>query len=268
MKQLADTWSLFAKGAPRGFMIFVWLTEPTLHIATRMKLGGRGPVRMRHPAVTTRATLLRELWRLMTAATMLVVVDESTHDPNYLSTSSHSYPGVALKKNEAPGVCSLGYWRSIGEQRRGLCAHRNEGVELTMSLSGITPVTVEGKEYSLQPGELLVTRPWQLHSIGSPIFAAGKVGWLIIDVGVRHPHQEWQWPKWVVLSKGEMQFLTRGLRQNEDVVRAVPETLAKTFEQLVRIATHPDAPHRGSRIVVAVNALLLELFELSAGRIT
>ena len=174
----------------------------------------------------------------------------------------HSYPGTALKKREAPGVCSLGYWRTIGEQRRGLLSHRNEGVELTMSISGMTPVTVEGKNYSLQPGELLVTRPWQVHSVGSPVFASGQVGWLIIDVGMRHPHQEWKWSDWVVLSKGEMQFLTRALRQNEDAIRTVPGTLAKTFEQLVRIASHPDASHRGSRIVVAVNALLLELFDL------
>jgi AraC family L-rhamnose operon regulatory protein RhaS len=174
----------------------------------------------------------------------------------------HSYPGVALKKSEAPGICSLGYWRTIGEQRRGLPSHRNEGVELTMSMSGMTPVTVEGKKYSLQPGELLVTRPWQAHSVGSPVFASGQVGWLIVDVGVRHPHQEWQWPEWVMLNKDEMQFLTRALRENEDVVRAVPDTVAKTFQQLVRIATQPDASHRGSRIVVAVNALLLELFDL------
>lgn len=174
----------------------------------------------------------------------------------------HSYPGHALKKTEAPGVCSLGYWRCSGEQRHGLSSHRNEGVELTMSLSGVTPVTVEDKQYSLQPGELLVTRPWQVHSVGTPIFATGQVGWLIIDVGVRHPHQEWQWPEWVMLSKTEMQFLTRALRENEDVIRPVPDTLAKTFQQLVRIAMQPDAAHRGSRIVVAVNALLLELFEL------
>jgi hypothetical protein len=38
MKQLAGAWWLFAKGAPRDFIIFVWLREPTLHISTLMKL--------------------------------------------------------------------------------------------------------------------------------------------------------------------------------------------------------------------------------------
>jgi AraC family L-rhamnose operon regulatory protein RhaS len=178
----------------------------------------------------------------------------------------HSYPGEALKAGEAPGVCSVGYWRTVGEQRHGLAPHRNEGVELTMSLSGETPVTVEGQPYVLRPGELMVTRPWQVHSVGSPVFAAGKVGWLILDVGVRHPHQAWRWPAWVVLTQEEVDFLTRALRQNEDAIRPVPDSLAESFGRLVRIAGRPDAPHRGSRVVVAVNALLLELFDLFEAR--
>lgn len=178
----------------------------------------------------------------------------------------HSYPGVALKAGEAPGVCSLGLWRTIGEQHQGLPPHRNEGVELTMSLQGETPVTVEGKPYVLRPGELMVSRPWQVHSVGSPVFAPGKVGWLILDVGMRHPHQEWKWPAWVVLSKSEVASLTRSLRQNEDAIRPVSEALTEVFGRLVRIAKEPDAPHRGSRVVVAVNALLLELFDLFESR--
>jgi len=178
----------------------------------------------------------------------------------------HSYPGVALKEGEAPGVCSLGVWKAQGEQHYGLPPHRNEGIEFTMSLMGETPVTVEGRRYTLRPGGLMVTRPWQAHSIGGPMFAPGKVGWLIIDVGVRHPHQEWQWPSWVILSRSEIGFLTRALRQNEDAVRPVPESLIAAFERLTAIPRQPNATHRGSRIVVAVNAFLLELFDLFEAR--
>ena len=178
------------------------------------------------------------------------------------AVSRHSYPGVTLAAGEAPGVCSLGYWKTLGEQHQGLPPHRNEGVELTMSLQGETPVTVEGKAYTLRPGELMVTRPWQVHSIGCSVFAPGKLGWLILDVGMRHPHQEWKWPSWVVLTKPETEALTRSLRQNEDVIRPVHEALSETFARMVRIAKSPEAPHRGSRVVMAVNALLLELLEL------
>ncbi len=178
----------------------------------------------------------------------------------------HSYPGEALQAREAPGVCSLGVWKARGVQHYGLPTHRNEGVELTMSLSGETPVTVEGRRYTLRPGALMVTRPWQAHSVGCPVFAPGKVGWLILDVGVRHPHQEWRWPPWVVLSKSEVAVLTRALRQNEDAIRPVPEPLTEAFERLTAIARQPMATHRGSRIVVAVNTLLLELFDLFESR--
>jgi len=178
------------------------------------------------------------------------------------AVSRHSYPGVALDLGEAPGVCSLGFWKTLGEQRQGLPSHRNEGIELTMSLQGETPVTVEGKSHVLRPGELMVTRPWQAHSIGCPVFAPGKLGWLILDVGVRHPHQEWKWPAWVMLAKSETESLTRSLRQNEDVIRPVHDALSDTFGRMARIAKSPDAPHRGSRVVMAVNALLLELLVL------
>ena len=152
------------------------------------------------------------------------------------AVSRRSYPGVTLAPSEAQGVCSLGYWKTLGEQHQGLPPHRNEGIELTMSLQGETPVTVEGKAYVLRPGELMVTRPWQIHSIGCPVFAPGKLGWLILDVGMRHPHQEWKWPAWVVLTKPETEALTRSLRQNEDVIRPVHEALSATFARMVRIA--------------------------------
>lgn len=173
-----------------------------------------------------------------------------------------AYPGNDLRKNEAPGVCSLGYWHCTAEGQCGLGIHRNEGIELTMALTGATAVTVDGRKHLLKPGELMVTRPWQPHSIGLPNFAVGKVGWLILDLETRHPHQQWKWPEWIALNAGEIKFLTRALRQNEDIARMAHPGLAQAFERMVRLAEQPDDPHRGAKIVVAVNALLLELLTL------
>jgi len=173
-----------------------------------------------------------------------------------------TYPGQALGRGEVPGVCSFGFWKTHGEQHHGLRPHRNEGVELTLSFQGETPVEVDGQTAVLHPGELMITRPWQPHAIGSPVFAPGMIGWLILDVGVRHPHQEWRWPSWLVLGKDDLATLTRSLRQNEDAVRAVPEELAASFDRLVRIARTPEIPHRASRVAVTINALLLALLDL------
>ena len=172
------------------------------------------------------------------------------------------YPGERLRATEAPGVCSLGFWQAVGEQRHGLAPHRNEGIELTMALQGETPIMVDGKPYVLHPGEIMFTRPWQLHSVGEPRFAKGKVGWLILDVGVRHPHQAWQWPAWVNLSNGDLDLLTQSLRQNEDAVRATTPALRDAFARLVSLPASDSVLFQGSRIAVATSDVLVRLLEL------
>jgi AraC family L-rhamnose operon regulatory protein RhaS len=172
------------------------------------------------------------------------------------------YPGERLKAAEVPGVCSVGYWQTLGNLQHGLSPHRNEGVEVTMPLQGETPVMVDRKGFVLHTGEVMITRPWQLHSVGEPCFAKGKVGWLILDVGVRHPHQAWRWPEWVSLSAGDLGLLTRSLRQNEDGVREASAELRDAFIRLVSIPAGDSALFRGSRIAVAVSDLLLRLLEL------
>jgi hypothetical protein len=42
--------------------------------------------------------------------------------------------------------------------------------------------------------------------------------WLIIDVGVRRPNQDWKWPRWLLLSAAELAELAEKLRHNEDPV--------------------------------------------------
>jgi len=174
--------------------------------------------------------------------------------------SRNNYPGVPFKVHEVPGVSSFGYWKTTGKQRFGLPAHQNEGIELTVSLQGETPVTVDGVSHLLGQGQIMVTRPWQKHSIGNPCFTQGRVGWLILDVGVRHPHQEWVWPEWVLLSTSELKSLTRALRQNEDAIRPVSPAYLELFNRLLLIAKSPEQPHRATRLALLINSMLLELF--------
>lgn len=172
------------------------------------------------------------------------------------------YPGTTLNAGEVPGVCSLGFWHITADGQPGLFPHYNEGIELAMSLCGDTPVRVDGASYVLHPGEIMITRPWQPHAVGTPHFARGKLGWLILDVGVRHPHQPWRWPKWVNLCKRDLALLTRLLRQNEDALRAASPELRNAFERLVLIPASHTPDFRGSRIAIAVCDVLLRLLEL------
>lgn len=172
------------------------------------------------------------------------------------------YPGDRLRPTEAPGVCSVGFWHAVGEPRHGLPPHRNEGIELTLALQGESAVMVDGRCHVLHPGEIMITRPWQLHSVGGTCFAKGKIGWLILDVGVRHPHQAWQWPAWVNLTSGDLITLTRSLRLNEDAIRLASPELRDAFRRLVSIADTGVALFRGSRIATATCDVLVRLLEL------
>lgn len=172
------------------------------------------------------------------------------------------YPGKRLKMPEFPGICSVGFWQAAGEQRQGLSPHRNEGIEITVSLQGESPVMVDDKTYLLRPGDVMITRPWQLHSIGDPVFASGKIGWLIIDVGVRHPHQTWQWPEWICLTKGDLATLTRFLRQNEDAIRVATPELREALIRLVSLPQAGQGQFMESRIAVAVSDVLVQLLNM------
>ena len=59
---------------------------------------------------------------------------------------------------------------------------------------------------------------------------------MIIDLGVRRPHQEWRWPSWTLLSRQDLSDLTCFLRQNEQYVWKGTAELRTVFRP-----AHPDA---------------------------
>jgi len=174
----------------------------------------------------------------------------------------NDYPGEPLRSGEIPGISSLGEWFVSGEDLPGLASHRNEGIELTVCLKGHSPVTVDEAHRTLGPNQIMITRPWQRHSIGSPCFAKGRIAWLILDVGVRHPHQEWIWPPWILLRPAELKSLTHALRQNEDPIRPVTPSFSRIFAETTELAAAPELRHRGTLLAIQINRLLLELFSV------
>ena len=129
-----------------------------------------------------------------------------------------SYPGRRLPQGVLPQVSTIGFWDASHDQTWGLGEHRNEGIEITYLANGRLGFRVDGQRYPLTPGNLTITRPWQPHSVGDPAVASSRLYWLILDVGVRQPHQAWNWPSWLVLSKADLRELTTLLRENEHPV--------------------------------------------------
>lgn len=172
------------------------------------------------------------------------------------------YPGRRLPRQALPGVKSIGFWDAQRRQDWGLAWHRNEGLEVTLLESGGIGFAVERQEFALKPGDLTFTRPWQQHRVGDPEVGAGRLHCVIVDVGVRRPHQSWRWPSWLVLTPADLRQLTDILRHNEQPVwHATPEIL----QSFRRIATAVEADEAGSSIsslAVALNQLFLAFLEM------
>ena len=111
------------------------------------------------------------------------------------TTPAANWPGTLS------GLKTVGFWDADHDQAWGLDWHRNEGLELTFLETGTLAFSVDATRCQLHPNDLTITRPWQPHRVGNPAVSAGRLHWLILDLGVRRPHQTWQWPKWLILTR-------------------------------------------------------------------
>ncbi|MGQ7869172.1 helix-turn-helix transcriptional regulator [Sunxiuqinia sp. sy24] len=173
-----------------------------------------------------------------------------------------TYPGYPLKKDELKGIKSIGYWNSEKMQNWGLDWHRNEGIELCLLETGNLCFELNDRQYTLTPNTLTITRPWILHKLGDPTIGLCKLHWFIIDLGVRQPHQEWIWPDWVILSKDDLNELTRILRLNEQPVWHANDELKRCFAQIGKMTKNYEREHFDSRIKVFINEILILLLEM------
>jgi AraC family L-rhamnose operon regulatory protein RhaS len=172
------------------------------------------------------------------------------------------YPGEQLPSDALRGVNSIGYWDAIGPQDWGLELHRNEGIEISFMETGGMPFVVENRGHELRAGDLTVTRPWQLHCHGYPTIGPGRIHWIIIDVGVRRPNQEWKWPDWVVLAPRDLKELTNRLRHLNQPVQKTSEAIQNCFRAIAASLADREPTRRISPITVYLNELLWHLLEL------
>ncbi|WP_066632444.1 AraC family transcriptional regulator [Labilibacter marinus] len=172
-----------------------------------------------------------------------------------------TYPGRTLIDAELSQVKSIGYWDAKTIQNWGLDYHRNEGIEICLLESGSLEFNLNTNTYQLYPNTLTITRPWIPHKLGNPNISPSKLHWLIIDLGVRQPHQTWQWPDWIILRKEDLDQLTDILRRNEQPVWKVGSTIKDCFAQIGHLIKSNNK-FIDSKIKVLINELLISLLEL------
>lgn len=178
-------------------------------------------------------------------------------------TKGH-YPGTPVPADILPGLNSIGFWNAGGVQNWGLDPHRNEGIEIMFLETGTMGFAADQKKYNLRAGQFTITRPWQLHKLGAPNIGPGRLHWLILDVGVRRPHQNWCWPDWMVLTRDDLAELTRKLRHNENPVWHATPAINQSFRELARTVEEWGRPYSVSRLATYLNQLFLGILDALA----
>ena len=179
----------------------------------------------------------------------------------FKALARHTYPGDRLDQNTL-GLNSIGYWDADEPQDWGLDWHRNEGIEIHFLESGTMPYSQENRETILEPNYLTITRPWEAHKVGNPYIGMGKFYWVIIDLGVRRPHQEWVWPDWITLTPEDLSRLTTILRQNEKSIWKTDRRVRDCFQRISAAVNSDVKGSSASRIRLLVNYLLILLLDL------
>ena len=172
------------------------------------------------------------------------------------------YPGDTFPAQALAGLKTVGFWNADKDQSWQLPWHRNEGIEITFLEAGSVHFDVDDRQFVIQSDDLTVTRPWQRHRIGDPTVTAGRLHWLILDVGVRRPNQEWKWPSWIVLSQPDLEELTYFLRHSEQFVMKTTQEVRRCFRNTAQAVKSNQSGSGISRLAVAINELLVLLLDL------
>ena len=176
------------------------------------------------------------------------------------------YPGTVMPARILPEVSTVGFWDAATPQNWGLDWHRNEGIELTYLSRGRLDFSVDGRSHPLESGCLTITRPWQVHRVGNPNVRASRLHWLILDVGVRRPNQDWHWPDWLILAPEDLQRLTDILRHNEQPVWQADAEIGDCFERIGALIAGNRLPKIQTWLQLRLNELLLAVLEMLRSR--
>ncbi|MER2491589.1 helix-turn-helix transcriptional regulator [Catenovulum sediminis] len=173
-----------------------------------------------------------------------------------------NYPGKELRPDQLAGISSMGFMHIVGEQSWAIEPHRNEGIEICFQENGSNTLIVDGNKYKMPAKTLTVTRPWQLHQMGDPYMEAGRLHWIILDVGVRRPNQTWTWPDWCILTTEDLHELERLLRGNENPAWQANNYINDIFKRIQTYVISEPVEQYLSHLKIHLNQLLLALLEL------
>ncbi|MES0884540.1 AraC family transcriptional regulator [Roseibium sp. SCP14] len=205
-----------------------------------------------------RPAVFREPGALLYAGNCKDLLDASLEGEVTLSAwARRGYPGRDLG-NTLPQVCSVGGWNATRPQNWGLREHCNEGVKIAYLAHGTLTLTLDGEVYNLQEGQMFVVRPWQLHAFGDPNVAPSQIVWVLFDMGVRRPHEQWLWPDWIGWPERDQKRLTELLSKNEQPWYCASREVVNTFTQIAEVVASNDIEGGETRLRLLISWMLLQ----------
>jgi AraC-like DNA-binding protein len=180
---------------------------------------------------------------------------------NLVCVSHNQYYGTKLAKNVLPGLNTTGYWDADCDQQWGTDWHYNEGLELTLIENGQLTFNLEGKTTTIQPYDATFTRPWLRHCVGDPHVGPSRIYWIVLDVGIRRPHQAWKWPSWILLTPRDRKELVQLSEQYQYHIWKAGPDYRRCFHRLGDAILTNGAEGNVSLIACLVNEALFLLLQ-------
>ncbi|MDO5553830.1 MAG: helix-turn-helix transcriptional regulator [Planctomycetia bacterium] len=176
----------------------------------------------------------------------------------------HHY-GIKLANGILEGLKVVGYWDVKEEQDWGHKWHRNEGFEIDFQASGRNWFSTVDHDYLLEPNDLVVTYPWQLHQLGIPHVQVGIRQWIIIDVGIHNANSAWKWPSWIILSERDKTRLSGMISNNCNPRYHLSQKHVALWFQLQNAIRLSDGETNLSSVAILINEILFSLIECLDG---
>lgn len=161
-----------------------------------------------------------------------------------------------------PQVCSVGGWDATTPQDWGLREHCNEGVKIAYLARGSLSITMDGRKTTLSEGQMFVVRPWHLHALGDPHIGASHIIWVLMDMGVRRPHETWLWPDWVGWPERDRKRLSELLSKNEQISYLASRDVARTFLEIHEVVANRDIDGGEARLRLLISMMILQFRQM------
>lgn len=172
------------------------------------------------------------------------------------------HPGQLMDPQALPGVSGVGFWDGRTSQNWGERLHCNEGIEFAFLDSGEMGFVVNDETHALRPGNLVLTRPWQLHKFGNPHIGRGRFYWFVLDIEATEAHQAWRWPSWVMLTPNDLASFEAAVRQSSAAVMQANHRVREVFREIGACVLEWQSPLAESRLGIAINRLLVEVLAI------